>query len=75
MSARLEHKLDKQKSVTEMIIDSADGKKCICILRLEQYLDVKSYRDYIALQFEMNSLVKAINSGVVKVVGQSEEEV
>ena len=71
MTARLEQKMDKDISVTELFIDSEDGKTCICILRLGRVSGDERWVSYsykVELQLMMNALVKAINDGVIEVV-------
>ena len=74
MSARLEHKTDKDKTVTTLFIDSEDGKTNLCILKFPQSIDDTSweyYRTSTELQLRMYDIVKAINKGMIKVVGSS----
>lgn len=70
MTARLEYRLTKESSTTELFIDSEDGSTNVCILR---YKSATKYFSYATteLQLHMNELVKAINNGVIEVANES----
>jgi hypothetical protein len=70
MTARLEYRLTKEESITELFIDSEDGSTNICILRFKSATKYSSY-ETTELQLGLNELVKAINHGVIDVVHES----
>lgn len=70
MTARLEYKLTKQESITELFIDSEDGSTNVCILRYKSATKYSSSQT-TELQLHMNELVKAINHGVIEVANES----
>ena len=68
MTARLEHKMDKDKNTTELFINSKDDKVCVCILRAKsEDFHVFNQINYDDVNELLKKLVDSINKGFIQV--------
>ena len=71
MSARLDHKVTKDTNVTELFIDTEDGKTCLCVMRFDLENSRLLYLHQLhetELSNSLEILTKAINCKAIEII-------